>query len=322
MSSPYAQVHAATTPPGRTTRRIWETPASASRMKFTTSWESAASKRSSSHGSSSAGACRTSAPGARSLAAATNGSDGSAAATLCAPSRSTRASVSAPGPQPTSTTVMADDTPANSANSGASSLEYRPMKRSYLSPATAKLIGRLYSAGRGAVTSRRSGRDGDRLAHEVGEHLDHQRVELRSGVQLELDERRVHVERLAVVAPARQGSVRVTRRDDLARHRDALVGETVGVAGAVGPLVVKPDDHRDRLEPRHAGDHLGAPLGVKPHQLQLVRVERTRLLQDVRRHAQLSEVVQQGAELDLHEVHVGEAQALRHRARRRSHLQR
>ena len=55
-------VHAATTPPGRTTRRISLTPVSASRMKFTTSWDSAASKLSSFHGSSSAAASPTSAP--------------------------------------------------------------------------------------------------------------------------------------------------------------------------------------------------------------------------------------------------------------------
>src|SRR5262249_33172535 len=59
----------------------------------------------------------------------------------------TSSAVSAPGPQPTSTTLWTPDTFAKSAKSGASGDEYLPMKRSYLSAATAKLIGRgLYAA--------------------------------------------------------------------------------------------------------------------------------------------------------------------------------
>ena len=54
-------------------------------MKWTTSWASAASNAPSGNGSSSAEACRTSTPGCRARAAATNGSDGSTAATAVAP---------------------------------------------------------------------------------------------------------------------------------------------------------------------------------------------------------------------------------------------
>ena len=52
--------------------------------------------------------------------AATNGSDGSSAATADAPNRRTSAVVSAPGPQPTSRTDWPVVTPAASANWSAS----------------------------------------------------------------------------------------------------------------------------------------------------------------------------------------------------------
>ena len=54
----------------------------------------------------------------------------------------TSSAVSAPGPQPTSSTRWPAATPARSASCGASSTEYRPMNRSYASAATAKVIGR------------------------------------------------------------------------------------------------------------------------------------------------------------------------------------
>ena len=55
--------------------------------------------------------------------AATNGWDGSTAATDAAPSRATSSAVSAPGPQPTSSDALAGPTPARSASCGESSRE-------------------------------------------------------------------------------------------------------------------------------------------------------------------------------------------------------
>ena len=82
------------------------------------------------HGNRSASAVRTSAPTRRSAHDRANPSDGSAAATRGAPTRSTSSAVSAPGPQPTSSTRWPGCTPAKSANSGASGAsgrDYRPM---------------------------------------------------------------------------------------------------------------------------------------------------------------------------------------------------
>ena len=67
--------------PRRVTRAISVIPATGSFMKWTTSCARTASNASSGNGSRSAGACRTSTPGWRARVAATNGSDGSTAAT-------------------------------------------------------------------------------------------------------------------------------------------------------------------------------------------------------------------------------------------------
>ena len=70
-----------------------------------------------------------------------NDSEGSTAVTADEPTRPTSSAVSAPGPQPTSITFCPLETPAKSANSGASGTEYLPMNLSYASAATAKLTG-------------------------------------------------------------------------------------------------------------------------------------------------------------------------------------
>ena len=103
--------------------------AGASSMKATTSCASARSKLSSANGSSSAGASCTSSCGKRERNARANSGDGSTATTL-APRRRAHA-VNAPVPAPTSSTCCPSPTPANSAKSGASRTEYRPMKSSY-----------------------------------------------------------------------------------------------------------------------------------------------------------------------------------------------
>ena len=59
-----------------------------------------------------------------------------------APRRLTSSAVRAPGPQPTSSARWPSRTPARSASCGDSRREYLPMKRSYASAATSKLIGR------------------------------------------------------------------------------------------------------------------------------------------------------------------------------------
>ena len=77
-------------------------------------------------------------------AAATNGSEGSTAVTDSGPSRCTSSVVSAPGPQPTSSARCPAETPAKSASSGANG-SVPPMKRSYASAATVKLMRPIFA---------------------------------------------------------------------------------------------------------------------------------------------------------------------------------
>jgi len=74
---------------------------------------------------------RTSTPGSRAWAAATNASEGSTADTPDTPSRCTGTSVNAPGPQPTSITRCPRLRPTKSANSCPKGSEKRPVKRPY-----------------------------------------------------------------------------------------------------------------------------------------------------------------------------------------------
>src|SRR5262245_10436439 len=102
--------------------------------------------------------------GLRSRAAATNGSDGSIAETAVAPTRLTSSAVSAPGPQPTSSTRAPGAISAKSASNGASGTENLPMKRSYASAATAKLIrGRYVEIGDEA--------DAELVALRIAQHV-------------------------------------------------------------------------------------------------------------------------------------------------------
>ena len=98
-------------------------------MKCTTSEAATTSNESSGQGNSSARLCRTSSPGKRSRAAATNGADGSTAHTDPTPSRSTSRAVSAPGPQPTSNARRPGARASNGTSSSVSGSEYRPMNR-------------------------------------------------------------------------------------------------------------------------------------------------------------------------------------------------
>ena len=69
-------------------------------------------------------------------------------------------------------------------------------------------------------------------------------------------------------------------------------------------------------------DHLSAPLGVQAHQSALVLAEPAGLAEDVRRQAQLSDVVQQRAQLHLHELGACEPEPLADDPRRGRDLER
>src|SRR5262249_4051269 len=128
------------TSPGPPTRVNSPAVASATLTKCSTTCASAASNRPSGNGSSSALPTSASTPGNRCRTASTNCGAGSTAATCSTPRRRTSSVVSAPGPLPTSSAVCPASTPAASAKCAASRDEYRPMKRSYTSPETLKVL--------------------------------------------------------------------------------------------------------------------------------------------------------------------------------------
>ena len=107
-------------------------PATGSAMKWTTSWARAASKPRPRTGAASAGAWRTSTPGWRSRSAATNGSDGSTAATAPGRRALTSSAVSAPGPAAdVEHALTAPRRPRSRRTGGRAGSEYLPMNRSY-----------------------------------------------------------------------------------------------------------------------------------------------------------------------------------------------
>ena len=100
------------------------------------------------------------------------------------------------------------------------------------------------------------------------------------------------------------------------------MGKAVRVARAVGPLVVEANDQRHGLEAGNAPDHLGAPLRVQPHEATLVLVEPARLAEDVRGQAQLADVVEERAQLHLHELRTCQSEPLAHDRRGGGDLER
>ena len=69
--------------------------------------------------------------------------------------------------------------------------------------------------------------------------------------------------------------------------------ESERIALAVPPLVVAQDERRDRIRERHRADDLGADLRVNADLLEFFRRQRARLREDVLRHRELADVVQQ-----------------------------
>jgi hypothetical protein len=76
----------------------------------------------------------------------------------------------------------------------------------------------------------------------------------------------------------------------------------VRVAQAVGTLVVKPHDQRDRLEAGDARHHLGAPVRVQPDQPALLSRQPTGLREQLLGKAQLADVVEERAQLHLDQL--------------------
>src|SRR5215212_5390306 len=93
-------------------------------------------------------------------------------------------------------------------------------------------------------------RRGGALAHGVQERRGHPLVELLPGERADLVAREVGRQRATVRAVAGHRVVRVADEDHARAERDAVAGQSVGVAAAVPALVAVADQRADALEER------------------------------------------------------------------------
>ncbi len=91
-------------------------------------------------------------------------------------------------------------------------------------------------------------------------------------------------------------------RQDARANRNLVALEAGRIALAVPALVMAVDDRRDRIGKRHRRDNLGAHLRMHLHPLELFVGQRTGLRQDVLRHGELADVVQQRRRPDALDV--------------------
>ena len=117
-----------------------------------------------------------------------------------------------------------------------------------------------------------------------------------------------------VIRPLRHQRVEVVDdREDARAERNLLALESRRVALAVPALVMAQDERRDRVGERHRADDVGADLRMGANLLELFRRQRPGLREDVLRHGELADVVQQRRR--LHALHVVVRHAERSRDR-------
>src|SRR3990172_949351 len=123
-------------------------------------------------------------------------------------------------------------------------------------------------------------------------------IKLLAGAAVQLLERLLQGDDALVGAVGGHRVEGVADEDDARAERDLVAGEAVGVAAAVVVLVVVGDYRRGgRQVGEAAGDpgaHLRVPLDHRP----LVLAEAAGLLQDVVRHGELADVVEERGPLD------------------------
>ena len=144
-----------------------------------------------------------------------------------------------------------------------------------------------------------------------GEQVHDGRIEAVPRILPDPGQRIVAIERQVVGAIRRQCVELVDDREDARTERNRIARETVRVATPVPALVVGEHVRRHGVRERHASEDLGAHLRVYLDLLALLRSERTRLAQDVLRHGELADVVEQRGR--AHALHVGGRHAERFR---------
>ena len=144
------------------------------------------------------------------------------------------------------------------------------------------------------------------------ERLDDDRIELCPRYASQLDDGKIVRQADPVRTLRRHGLVGVAHRDDLRRERDLVTLETIRVAGAIETLVVREHDRADPLQVRDLTQEVRADHRVRAHLGPLLVAERRGLAEDVLRDADLSDVVEERAELHGRHLVGTEAERPRH----------
>src|SRR6266545_2734456 len=136
-------------------------------------------------------------------------------------------------------------------------------------------------------------------------------VELRAGAAGDLLARRLGGERAPEGAVVRHRVVRVGDREDARGDRDLLAAEAARVAAAVEPLLVREHHLGGALEEVDRAEDVIADLRVALHLAPLGVVELPGLQEDRVGHADLADVVEEGAAPEIRQLALLEADAAR-----------
>ena len=162
--------------------------------------------------------------------------------------------------------------------------------------------------------ARRRGVDGPggdgHFGHHRHEHLDDGRVEGASGFLLQERDRGIVRHRLVIRTIGCERVEVVDDREDTGAQRDLVALEALRITLAVPALVVAEDQRSHRVRKRHRADDLGAHLRVHADLLELFLRQRSGFRQDVLRHGELADVVQQGGGLDTLDLGLGHPESL------------
>ncbi len=176
------------------------------------------------------------------------------------------------------------------------------------------------------AATQRSGTDAGRLElflldlgaqprHDARERRHDAGVERLAGVLLENRQRRVGADRPVVRAVRRQRIEIVNDAENAGPERDLFLFQPGRIAASVPPLVVAQDERRHRVRERDAGDDVGAHLRVNANLLELFGCQRTRLGEDVLRHGELADVVQERSRPDRLDFVLAHAERASHARR-------
>ena len=102
-------------------------------------------------------------------------------------------------------------------------------------------------------------------------------------------------------------------------ERNRIAAEAVGISVSIGPLVMELDDRQMRRKKRNRSQNARADDGVRANQFEFRRGQRRLLAQHLVGHADLADVVQQGAEPQRGEIRIGQLERPSHFDRQRAH---